>query len=186
MNRSRLKILWAALAVVVVVLLAVGVLDQGERTDAERARDLQEQVRCPQCRSQSVAQSDTPSARGVKTVIRDQIEAGRSDEEILDFIASSYGREVLLDPPGSGFSGLVWALPVVVVIVAVAGLVVRFRDYRPGARIEVTGADRDLVASALSSRSPASGAASDGGGATADDPPMGPPADHTDEAEGAS
>jgi cytochrome c-type biogenesis protein CcmH len=151
-NRSRLRILWIAVAALVVVLLGIGVLDQGERSDAERARDLQEQVRCPQCRSQSVAQSDTPSARGVKTVINDQIEAGRTDEEILDFIASSYGREVLLDPPGSGFSGLVWALPVVVVIVAVAGLVVRFRDYRPGAPTEVSGADRDLVASALASR----------------------------------
>lgn len=152
MNRTRRNALWAVLAVVVVALLAVGVLDQDERSADERARDLQEQVRCPQCRSQSVAQSETPSAKGVKTVIRDQIAAGRSDEEILDYIASSYGRDVLLDPPGSGFSGLVWALPAVVVVIAVAGLVVRFRGWRPGEKPEVSGADRDLVADALASR----------------------------------
>ncbi|MBX3312929.1 MAG: cytochrome c-type biogenesis protein CcmH [Actinobacteria bacterium] len=152
MTRGRRRGLWIALAVIVVGLLAVGVLDQGERTDAQRARDLEEQVRCPQCRSQSVAQSETPSAKGVKTVIRDQIAAGRSDEEILDYIASAYGREVLLDPPGSGFSGLVWALPAVVAIVAVAGLVVRFRDWRPGPSAVVSGEDRELVAGALASR----------------------------------
>jgi cytochrome c-type biogenesis protein CcmH len=149
---SRRRALWAVLAVVVVALLAIGVFDQGERSADERARDLEEQVRCPQCRSQSVAQSETPSAKGVKTVIRDQIAAGRTDEEILDYIASSYGREVLLDPPGSGFSGLVWALPVVVGIVAVAGLVVRFRGWRSGPPAEVSGEDRDLVAEALAAR----------------------------------
>lgn len=152
MTASTRRILWAVVGVLVVGLLIVGVSDQGERTLDQRARDLEEQVRCPQCRSQSVAQSETPSARGVKVVIRDQLDAGRTDEEILDYIASSYGREVLLDPPGSGFSGLVWALPAVVAIAAVAGLVIRFRDWRPGGRSEVSGADRDLVAGALSSR----------------------------------
>lgn len=151
MTRSRRRGLWVVLAVVVVGLLAFGVLDQGERSADQRARDLEEQVRCPQCRSQSVAQSDTPSAKGVKVVIRDQIEAGRSDEEILDFIASSYGREVLLDPPGSGFSGLVWALPVVGAVIAVAALVVRFRGWRRDDAPKVSGADRELVADALSS-----------------------------------
>lgn len=152
MTRSRRRTLWIVLAAVVVALLAYGVLDQGEPSADQRAHDLEEQVRCPQCRSQSVAQSETPSAKGVKTVIRDQIAAGRTDEEILDFIASSYGREVLLDPPGSGFSGVVWALPVVVAIVAVAALVVRFRGWRSGSPVEVSGEDRELVAEALAAR----------------------------------
>ena len=86
----------------------------------------------------------------MRLLIAERIEAGDSDEEIRDFVASRYGREVLLDPSGSGFGALVWALPVIFVVVAVAGLVVRFRDYRPGART-VTEADRDLVADALAS-----------------------------------
>ena len=152
MNRTRRNALWAVLAVVVVALLAVGVLDQDERSDAQRARDLQEQVRCPQCRSQSVAQSETPSAKGVKTVIRDQIAAGRSDEEILDYIASSYGRRRAARPTRIGVQRPAWALPAVVVVLAVAGLVVRFRGWRPGEQPEVSGADRDLVADALAAR----------------------------------
>lgn len=160
LTASRRNLLWGLLAVVVVGALTFGTLDQGEPSDGARARALEESIRCPQCRGQSVAQSDTPSARGVSTVIRDQIAAGRTNEEIRDFVASSYGREVLLEPSGSGFSGLVWALPVVMVVVAVAGLVYRFGDWRPSTT-SATAADRSLVAAALQ--------AQDGGGAPTDE-----------------
>ena len=147
---SRRNLLWGLLAIVVIGALTFGTLNQGKPSDSARARSLEESIRCPQCRSQSVAQSDTPSAKGVKTVIRDQIAAGRTDEEIRDFVASSYGREVLLEPSGSGFSGLVWALPVVMVVIAVAGLVYRFGDWRRSpSTAQVSAADRSLVAAAL-------------------------------------
>jgi cytochrome c-type biogenesis protein CcmH len=140
---------WIAMAVVVVVALAVGTLGGGEPSDEARARSLEETIRCPQCASQSVADSETPSAKGVKVVIRERIEKGNTDEEIRDFIASRYGRDVLLDPSGSGFGALVWALPVVVALVAVGGLIYRFGDWRPAGRA-VTQADRDLVDDAMS------------------------------------
>lgn len=148
MTRRRRHAAWIAVVLVILGLLAVGVLDTAEPTDAQRARHLETIFRCPECRGQSVAQSEAPSAKGVKTVIRDLIESGRSDEEIRDHLVASYGKEILLDPEGSGFSGLVWAVPVGVVIVAVGALVHRFRDWRPGTR-EPTDEDRHLVASAL-------------------------------------
>ena len=139
---------WIAMAVVVVVALAIGTFGQSEPTPEERAQNLAESIRCPSCKSQSVASSDTPSSQGVRLLIEERIEAGDSDEQIRDFVASRYSREILLDPAGSGFGALVWALPVIFVVVAVTGLIVRFRDYRPGGR-SVTQADRDLVAGAL-------------------------------------
>lgn len=168
-SSSRRNLLWGLLAVVVVSALAFGTLNQGEPSDGARARALEESIRCPQCRSQSVAQSETPSARGVKTVIRDQIAAGRTDEEIRDFVASSYGREVLLEPSGSGFSGLVWALPVVMVVVAVAALIYRFGDWKPSSRT-VSSADRSLVAAALQAKGDGDTAADVLDGGAEDDP----------------
>lgn len=139
---------WIGVALVALVLLGAGSLGGGERSDDARARNLEETIRCPQCASQAVAHSETPSARGVKAVIAERIEAGNTDEEIRDFIASRYGRDVLLEPAGSGFGGLVWGLPVVAAVVAVSVLVYRFRDWRPGG-FEVSEGDRDLVAGAL-------------------------------------
>jgi len=144
---------WIAMAVVVVIALAIGTFGQSEPTPEERAQNLAETIRCPSCKSQAVASSDTPSSQAVRLLIRERIEAGDSDEQIRDFVASRYSREILLDPSGSGFGTLVWALPVIFVIVAVAGLVVRFRDYRPGGH-KVTQADRDLVAEALQAPAP--------------------------------
>ncbi len=139
---------WIAMALVVVIALAVGSLGGDPPTDAERAQNLATTIRCPACASQSVAQSETPSSKGVKVLIADRIAAGNSDEEIRDFVASRYGRDVLLDPSGKGFGALVWGLPVVVAIVAVGALVLRFRDWRPST-VAVTDADRDLVSRAL-------------------------------------
>lgn len=141
---------WAVMAAVVVALLAVGSLGGDPPTLDERAQSLEETIRCPSCASQSVANSDAPSAEAVRVLIRERLEAGYSNEEIRDYVASRYpnGRQLLLDPTGEGFGALVWALPVVAVIVAVAALVRRFGDWRPGA-LQATEADRDLVAAAL-------------------------------------
>jgi cytochrome c-type biogenesis protein CcmH len=145
---------WIALAVVVVVALGIGTFGQAEPTEAERAQNLAETIRCPSCRSQSAASSDTPSSEAVRSLIVERIDEGDSDEEIRDFVASRYGREVLLDPSGGGVSALVWALPVVMVIVAVAGLVYRFRDYRPGGA-SASDDDRRLVDEAMAASSTA-------------------------------
>lgn len=153
---------WIAMALVVIVALAVGTFGGSERTDAERSQDLAASIRCPQCSSQSVAQSQTPSAKGVKVVIDDQIALGRSDEEIRDFVASRFGRDVLLDPSSKGFGALVWGLPVAAAIVAVGALVLRFGDWKPAAS-EATDEDRERVAAAM-------GASTGPGGETTDAP----------------
>jgi cytochrome c-type biogenesis protein CcmH len=139
---------WIAMAVVVVGLLAFGTLGQADRSDAQRAQDLEGTIRCPSCVSQSVANSETPAAKAVKLLIAQRIRQGDSDEEIRDFVASRYGREILLDPSGKGFGALVWGVPVAAAFVAVGALVLRFQDWRP-AGVAVTDADRDLVADAM-------------------------------------
>lgn len=141
---------WVAMAVVVVGLLLAGTLGGRAQTPTERAHALEETIRCPSCASQSVANSDTPSSQAVRLLIRERIAAGDSNEEIRDYVASRYpnGRQLLLDPSGKGFGALVWGVPVGAAIIAVAALVLRFRDWRPAVGT-VTDADRDLVAEAL-------------------------------------
>ena len=139
---------WIALAVVVVVALAVGTLGQDPPSDLERAQHLETTIRCPSCSSQSVRNSETPAAKGVKVLIRQRIAAGDSDEEIRDYVASKYDRDIILDPSSKGFGAIVWALPVAVAVLAVAALIFRFRDWRPGA-LAVSDDDRRLVEEAL-------------------------------------
>ena len=143
--RGRLP--WIALVLVVGVALAIGTFDRsgGARSDEERAADLAEDFRCPTCRGQSVADSDAPAAVAIRSQIERQIEDGRSDAEIRDYVLSRYPRSEQV-PPRSGLAGLVWVLPVAAAIVAAAALVVAFRRWRVvGDRRAASDADRVLV-----------------------------------------
>lgn len=125
------RLAWAGIALVVVVALFVGASgDAGPRSNAERARDLAETIKCPTCRSQSAADSDAVAARAVRTEIARRIDAGESNGEIRAYFADRYGEEILLTPSRDGVSALVWALPVAGLVAASAGLVVVLRRWQ--------------------------------------------------------
>lgn len=142
---------WLAMAVVVVALLIVGTVGSRPPTADERARGLEESIRCPSCASQSVASSDTPSAKGVKVAhprADHRRRRRRGDPRLHHGSRYPSGYQLLLTPAGKGFGALVWGVPVVAAVVAVGALVYRFGDWRPSTR-PVTAADRELVAVAL-------------------------------------
>ncbi|MEW6153100.1 MAG: cytochrome c-type biogenesis protein CcmH [Actinomycetota bacterium] len=148
-RRRALGLSWGAMAMVLVVALAVG--SQGGSappTDAERAQSISEVVRCPTCRSQSIADSDAPAARQGRDEILRLVGEGLSDAEVKQWFVDRFGTDILLDPPKRGVSALVWALPVVSLGAAAAGLVVAFKRWRPGHR-RVSDSDRALVERAL-------------------------------------
>jgi len=64
-----------------------------------RARALMQEIRCVVCQSQSIGESDAMIAADMRRLIRERIEAGDSDREILDYLASRYGDFVLFRPP---------------------------------------------------------------------------------------
>lgn len=147
-TRSRLG-MWAALAVVLIGALAVGARGDGRPpTDAERAHHLAITLRCPTCHSQSMANSDAPAAQAGRDEILRRVKAGQSDAEIKAFFVSRYGDAILLDPPNRGVSALVWVLPVLAVVAAVAGLAFAFGRWRPRRR-HASADDAALVHEAL-------------------------------------
>jgi cytochrome c-type biogenesis protein CcmH/NrfF len=145
------------MAVVVIAAFAIGTFSQPRASAAEREFNLAETIRCPSCSGQSAATSDSPSSAAIRTIIRDRVNDGQSNEEITNFVVAQYPG-TRLDPSGSGFSALVWALPVGLVVIALAGLWFRFRDWRPGT-LAVSDADRTLVANALAAESGGAGTA---------------------------
>jgi cytochrome c-type biogenesis protein CcmH len=108
--------------------------------------DLSEEIACPVCGGESVAQSNAPAAINIRSVISQQVDAGRTDDEIRAYLARQYGEDQLLRPRGEGVSALVWVLPVVAVVAAAAGLVVAFRRWSHGTVPAPSDEDRELVA----------------------------------------
>lgn len=133
-------------AVGLAMLVAGGRGTDRESTSPERARSIAAQLRCLQCDGESVAESSADIAVDMRDEIADQLDAGRTDDEILTYFADRYQREVLLVPPTNGAGAVVWVLPLFGAALAVGGLwwrLDRTRDV-PGTS-EVSPSDREAV-----------------------------------------
>jgi cytochrome c-type biogenesis protein CcmH len=79
-----------------------------------RARQISLELRCLVCQNQSIDDSDAPLARDLRLLVRERLENGDSDSEVLDFIVSRYGEFVLLKPPFGWHTLLLWLTPLIV------------------------------------------------------------------------
>jgi len=61
-----------------------------------RARALSKELRCMVCQNQSIDDSDAPLARDLRILVRERLQAGDSDREVIDFLVARYGEFVLL------------------------------------------------------------------------------------------
>ena len=93
----------------------------------QRARDLSKVIRCVVCQSQSVADSDADIAQELRVLIREQIAAGKSDQEIRDYMVARYGDFVLFDPPFKGSTYVLWLGPFAILVLAGIGVAIFFR-----------------------------------------------------------
>lgn len=77
-----------------------------------RAVAIQKNLRCPLCDTgESIADSRSDISVKMRSSVREQLAAGRSEAQIYDFFAQRYGNFVLLDPPKSGRNLLLWGGP---------------------------------------------------------------------------
>ena len=75
-------------------------------------------LRCAVCQNQPVSESHSGLASDMRTIIREQLDAGKSEEEIIDYFVARYGDYVLLKPRKSGPGFVLWVLPPVLLLFA--------------------------------------------------------------------
>ena len=76
-----------------------------------RARVLGQELRCLVCQNQSIDDSDAPLAADLRRIVREQLLAGKSDEEIKAYLVERYGDFVLLKPPVKPATWALWIGP---------------------------------------------------------------------------
>ncbi|NND84490.1 MAG: tetratricopeptide repeat protein [Acidimicrobiia bacterium] len=74
-----------------------------------------DKIACPKCEGESIAASQTQTARAMMEVVEEQITEGRSEREILDWFAARYGPDIVLEPPLDLGGYLLWAVPIATV-----------------------------------------------------------------------
>ena len=110
-----------ALAVAIAAALCIGAsADPSERLqdpgEEARARHLFQQFRCLVCQNESIDDSDADLAHDLRQIVRQQVAAGRSDDQIKTFLVDRYGEFILLKPRLSAGNAVLWLTPVLILV----------------------------------------------------------------------
>lgn len=135
---QRFRLLAATLLVTMLVghtLWAQDLVD--EQPQEARLRAIAEQLRCPVCQGENLYDSRSELAIEMRTIIREQLAQGRSDEEVVEYFVDRYGDYVRLTPPPS--LTVLWWLPLALGLPAGALVTWLLLRLRPRTANNVTG-----------------------------------------------
>ena len=103
---------------------------------------LGEEVRCLVCQNQTIGDSNAPLAADLRRELREQIAAGRSEEQIKIFLTDRYGDYILYKPRFGGPAVLLWLAPGIMLLIGVGLLL---RSVRRRARLPVPDEEAGAV-----------------------------------------
>jgi cytochrome c-type biogenesis protein CcmH len=98
-----------------------------------RVKEVSAILRCPVCQGLSIQDSPSELSLQMKDVVRQQLREGKSEEEVKAYFVSKYGEWILLEPKASGINLVVYALPVVLVVLGAGFLWMMVRKWSSGA-----------------------------------------------------
>jgi len=116
------RLIWGALAVAAIALLAVGSVHSPPSSSSARVAYLDSILKCPSCEDLSIAQSDAPSAVALRHRVTHWVDEGWSNSRIESAVEASYGQSELLLPPGGGVNATLYIVPVALIGLAAAGV----------------------------------------------------------------
>ena len=134
------------LAALAGVLCLAAAADPAERladpAQEAHARAIFKDVRCLVCQNESIDDSEAPLAGDLRRVVREQIKAGRSDDQIKRYLTDRYGQFVLMRPSFDAGNLALWGGPFLVVAFGVVLLIARLRNRQPEPDLSQAEADR--------------------------------------------
>lgn len=118
--------------VLTLVVLTVVLVTVDRSAGADRAQQIETRLRCPTCKTVSIAESPSGTAAGMRRIVAEQVAQGRSDEQILAYFTARYGDWVVMDAPPKGATLPLWLL--VVAALGLGAVVLASRTSKSGLR----------------------------------------------------
>lgn len=114
-------------------LAAIDVMPFKDEEQEQRFRLLTEQLRCPKCQNNSIADSSSAIAADLRQKVFTLMQEGKSDSDIVDYMVARYGNFVTYDPPLTPLTMLLWVVPAAAIAMGGWAIVARSsRRVRPG------------------------------------------------------
>ena len=136
---------------IVFFLLAVSTAAAFSQQDPNlerRVTNLAHELRCLVCQNQTLADSNAPLAVDLRNQIREQMQAGKSEREITDYMVQRYGDFVLYRPPFKASTVALWAGPFLLLALGLWLFLRRVRQKKPS-ETNLTEAERRRAAKLL-------------------------------------
>lgn len=95
----------------------------------DRTHAIALQLRCPVCQGLSLADSQSELSQQMRGVITEQLRAGKTDQQVLDYFVAKYGEWILLEPKARGFNLIAYLLPLVMLAAGIGVIVVSVRKW---------------------------------------------------------
>ena len=121
------------------------------KAEEEHFKDLIEELRCLVCQNQSLADSDAELAHDLRAEVYDMVQAGKNDEEIVEFLVARYGDFVLYNPPVKPSTYLIWFGPFVLLLIAALLLLRSIRRQQKVPAAEISAEERERLNAILGS-----------------------------------
>jgi cytochrome c-type biogenesis protein CcmH len=126
--RAPLVVL-AAIALLAVVWSYMLFFSATHRTLDQRVQDVASQLKCPVCQGESVADSPSSLSQQMRAVIRHKLQAGQSEQEIIQYFVNSFGEQIAWSPPWQGFALLAWLVPIALMLAGALLLLIVLRNW---------------------------------------------------------
>lgn len=149
-----LRRLLPALLLCLQVAGAQGVIETYEFSSPaleERYHRLSQELRCPKCQNQNIADSNAPISEDLRKLLYQQLEAGASDREILADMVARYGEFVRYRPSATGPALWLWLAPLLLLLLGALALALLLRRSR-SAPPQISEAERQRLAQLIDSR----------------------------------
>jgi len=120
-------------------LNAFAVIETYEFSEPElelRYKALSQELRCPKCQNQNIADSNAPISRDLRAIVHEQLEAGASDEEIIVYLVDRYGEFVRYRPGVDNNTFWLWSAPLILFLMALTVLWLQVRGDRKETTVE--------------------------------------------------
>ena len=128
-RRRPLLIAIAVAAIVGAVWFYVFLSTSPQQTLDQQAHDVGEQLKCPVCQGESVADSSSSIAQQMRGIIRQQLQQGKSEQQIIQYFRERYGDQIVWAPQWQGFAMMAWLVPMMLVLGGFVLLLFVLRDW---------------------------------------------------------
>ena len=156
--KQLIQSLLLALCMIGAAHAAIDAYEFESEAERQRYRTLVEELRCPKCQNQNIADSNAPIAMDLRREIFRMLEEGQSNEEIVDYLVARYGDFVRYKPPVNLKTLALWYGPIVLPVIGFGVLAVILMRRRRAAVSEaqntLSEAERERLATLLDKKEP--------------------------------